>query len=59
MDANISIVPQDITYLPDKAQGNVALYSSKKPEVKLDHVRANLSTDLKHFENVSGLRFQC
>lgn len=54
MDANISIVPQDITYLPDKAQGNVALYSSKKPEVKLDHVRANLSTDLKHFENVSG-----
>lgn len=56
MDANISIVPQDITYLPDKAQGNVALYSSKKPEVKLDHVRANLSTDLKHFENVSGLR---
>lgn len=56
MDANISIVPQDITYLPDKAQGNVALYSSKKPEVKLEHVRANLSTDLKHFENVSGLR---
>ena len=56
MDANISIVPQDITYLQDKAQGNVALYSSKKPEVKLDHVRANLSTDLKHFENVSGLR---
>lgn len=56
MDANISIVPQDITYLPDKAQGNVALYSSKKPEVKLDHVRADLSTDLKHFENVSGLR---
>ena len=56
MDANISIVPQDITYLPDKAQGNVELYSSKKPEVKLDHVRANLSTDLKHFENVSGLR---
>lgn len=56
MDADISIVPQDITYLQDKAQGNVALYSSKKPEVKLDHVRANLSTDLKHFENVSGLR---
>ena len=56
MDANISIVPQDITYLPDKAQGNVVLYSSKKPEVKLEHVRANLSTDLKHFENVSGLR---
>lgn len=56
MDANISIVPQDITYLPDKAQGNVALYSSKKPEVKLDHVRTDLSTDLKHFENVSGLR---
>lgn len=53
MNADISIVPQDGKSLSDN---DIALYESKKPTVKLDHVRANLSTDLKHFENVSGLR---
>ena len=53
MNASINIVSQDGSSLSDS---DIALYGSKKPTVKLDHVRANLSTDLKHFENVSGLR---
>ncbi len=49
-------------YLADEENASewndgIALYAgSNKPSVKLDHVRANLSTDLKHFDNVSGLR---
>ncbi|MEI3200647.1 MAG: hypothetical protein V8S21_01270 [Lachnospira eligens] len=56
MNADISIVPVEGFYKADSGNSEIAIYGSKKPTIKLDHVRAELSTGLKHFDNVSGLR---
>lgn len=56
MNADISIVPVEGFYKADSGNSEIAIYGSKKPTIKLDHVRAELSTGLKYFDNVSGLR---
>ena len=61
LGADIDIMPvdgysMDEAGLSDEYDDQIAVYAGSKPSVKLDHVNANLSTRLKHFENISGLR---
>ena len=61
LGADVDVVSADgYDYSDDNLSGGYndedIVYAGSRPSVKIDHVKADLTTGLKHFENVSGLR---
>lgn len=57
-DISVSAVnDEEDDYAMQSVDDGIAAYADdNKPSVSIDHIKADLSTKLKHFDNISGLR---